>query len=79
MASTQQAERPATEQQLNTIPETAAKLRISRDTVYRLIAGGALGSCDVSTPGARRPKTRVSDVHIQAFITARSRTSKGPR
>lgn len=64
------------DERLNSIPETAARLRCSREHVYQLIASGALESCDIATPGAGRSKTRVSDEHIAAFIKARTRKSK---
>ncbi|GGV33894.1 hypothetical protein GCM10010182_67130 [Actinomadura cremea] len=58
---------------LNTIPETARKLRVSRETVYQLINRGDLESCDIAPSGSRRPKTRVSDTAIEAFVAARTR------
>lgn len=61
---------------LNTIPETAKKLQVSRETVYQLINRGDLESCDIAPSGSRRPKTRVSDEHIAAFIKARTRKPK---
>lgn len=64
------------EPNLNTIPETAKKLRVSRETVYQLINRGDLESCDIAPTGSRRPKTRVSDGAIEAFIAARTRKAK---
>jgi excisionase family DNA binding protein len=61
---------------LHDIPETAVILDVSRVTVYRLIANGDLESCDVAPSGSRRPKTRVSDAAIDAFIKARTRNTK---
>lgn len=58
---------------LNTIPETAKKLRVHRDTVYQLINRGDLESCDIAPSGSRRPKTRVSDAAIERFVAARTR------
>jgi hypothetical protein len=71
------ATRPAP--RLNTIPETAEKLRCHRDHVYVLIASGALESCDIAPPGSRRSKTRVSDEAIAAFVAARTRKHKSLR
>lgn len=62
--------------QLHTIPETAAILGVSRATVYHLIACGDLGSCDVAPSASKRPKTRVSDEHIERFIKARTRKER---
>lgn len=37
-----------------TIPETARALRVSRATVYRLIAAGKLRTCNIATKGVRQ-------------------------
>jgi excisionase family DNA binding protein len=58
------------------IPEAAALLGVSRQTVYNLISSGALESCDIAPPGSTRPMTRVSDAEIERFIKARSRKAK---
>jgi len=60
---------------LHTINEAAALLRVSRATVYRLIATGDLESVDVAPTGSRSPKTRVSADAIARFIEARTRKS----
>ena len=59
---------PGVRAQLLTIPETAGRLRCSERHVYRLIATGKLRITDVSLPGARRPKTRVSEAELAAYI-----------
>ena len=58
---------------LHSVDATAEILEIGRNTVYRLIASGALESCDVAPPGSHAPKTRVSDEAIAKFIAARTR------
>jgi len=58
------------------IDETAELLGVGRATVYRLIAAGDLGSCDVAPTGSKRPKTRVSERHIAKFIADRDRQPK---
>lgn len=62
--------------QLNTIPETAKRLKVCRDTVYAYIAAGDLESCDIAPSGSKRPKTRVSDEAIAKFIKTRTRQPK---
>lgn len=54
--------------QLLTIPETAGRLRCSDMHVYRLIATGKLRALDVSQPGSRRAKTRVSEADLAAYV-----------
>lgn len=54
--------------QLLTIPEAADRLRCSDSHIYRLIAAGKIRPTDVSRPGARRAKTRVSESDLAAYI-----------
>lgn len=54
------------------VREVAARLRCSRDHVYRLIAAGALRPVDLSQPDSARPKTRVRPDDLAAFIDART-------
>lgn len=49
--------------QLLTIPETAARLSVSVDTVYRLIAAGRLRAKSL---GPR--KTRVEEAALAAYV-----------
>ena len=63
---------PAPPGQLLTIPETAERLRCSENHVYRLIAVGKIRTLDVAQPGARKPKTRVSEDDLAAYIKAGS-------
>lgn len=58
---------------LLTIPQTAEKLSVATNTVYRLIACGDLRAVDMTVPGAKRPKTRVRRDDLEAFIDARTR------
>jgi len=64
---------PEAARSLHTIPEAAGLLRCSENHVYRLIAAGVLPAVDIAVPGARRPKTRVSDEALRAYIGARTR------
>lgn len=65
----------AARQTLLTIPETATALRVSRGTVYNLIAAGDLDTTDVAPTGARSPKTRVIAESVNALIASRTRTT----
>ena len=58
--------------QLLTIPEAGERLRCSESHVYRLIAVGKLRAIDVAQPGARKPKTRISEADLAAYIEAKS-------
>jgi excisionase family DNA binding protein len=49
-----------------TIPETATELRISKSTVYRLIAAGQLEVMNVASRG--RPRMRVPLTALERFI-----------
>lgn len=57
---------------LLTIPEAADRIGCSRAHVYNLISAGLLNRHDISLPprngGPRRPKTRVSDTDVDAYI-----------
>jgi excisionase family DNA binding protein len=56
--------------QLLTIEETADRLRCSVNHVYRLIAKGKIPVIDVALPGSQRPKSRVSEADLAAYIKA---------
>lgn len=58
-----------------TVPETAAALRISKRTVYRLIECGDLPATDVACSTSTRSKTRIERAAIYAFLRSRSRTA----
>jgi excisionase family DNA binding protein len=58
--------------QLLTVPETAARLRVNRSTVYDLIAAGELRVVDL---GHGRSKTRIPEDALAEFIAARTRTA----
>lgn len=60
---------------LLTIPEAAAELRIHRDSVYELIACGALKAVDVAVKRTRT-KTRVRRVDLEQFIADRTRSAQ---
>ena len=58
---------------LLTIAATATRLACSDMHVYRLIAAGELDAVDIAQPGAKRSKTRVTDVSISRYIDSRTR------
>lgn len=60
---------------LYTVPQAAEQLQVGDNTVYRLIASGALSAVDVRPVGSKRSKTRVSEDAIAKFIAARTRTA----
>lgn len=66
--------RPAVPEVL-TIPETAALLRMSSMTVYRLIAAGDLETCDVAPSSSPTPKTRVLAESVGELIRSRTRVA----
>lgn len=51
-----------------TIPQVAERLKVSRNTVYRLIADGELPVVEV------RGKSRVADADLQKYIDRNTRT-----
>lgn len=70
--------RPAVTRQsptLYTPGEAAERLGCSENHVYRLITAGALRATDIALPGAGRPKTRVRDDDLAAYIESTTRTA----
>ncbi len=61
---------------LLTIASAAQRLGCSDMHVYRLIAAGELDAVDIAQPGARRPKTRVSEANLASYIKARTRRAR---
>ena len=61
--------------QLLTVPEAGEKLRVSPNTVLRLIALGKLRAVDVAATG-RGTRTRVRDDDLQAYINANTRRTQ---
>jgi excisionase family DNA binding protein len=57
--------------QLLTVPEAAARLRVSRATAYRLIAARELKTVDAGL-GQRRTKSRIAESEIARFIADRT-------
>jgi excisionase family DNA binding protein len=55
------------------IPQVADRIGCSRATVYRLIAGGELAVTDIAPKGSKRPKSRVSEDVLAAYIKAHTR------
>lgn len=60
---------------LYTIPETARRLGCCRGHVYNLIARGELRVVDIASPGARKPKTRVPESALAAYVERHARTA----
>jgi len=56
------------------IPETAARLRIGRSSVYRLIYSGDLETTDVGTGAS--PRTRVFEDSVTALLDRRASSVK---
>ena len=65
---------PITSSRLFSIPEAAAQIGCCRDHVYTLISAGLLAVTDISGPGAKKPKSRVPEDSLLAYI--RSRTTQ---
>ena len=61
--------------QLLTPDQAAGRLGCSRDTVERLIAAGQLRWVDIRSPQATRPRVRVRESDLAAFIDARTRVA----
>jgi excisionase family DNA binding protein len=55
------------------VEEVAARLRTGRNYVYRRIEDGSLKALNIGT--AARPKFRITEDQLQAFIDAQSQTS----
>jgi hypothetical protein len=64
---------PARSVRLLTPAEVGACLRSSDDHAYRLIATGQLPAVDISLPGSKRPKTRVREDDLAAYIERQTR------
>lgn len=58
---------------LLTLREAGDELRVSEDSVYRLIQKGRLSAVDVGTGG--RSRTRVLRSELERFIAANTRTA----
>ncbi|WP_201296779.1 helix-turn-helix domain-containing protein [Nocardiopsis sp. FR26] len=65
---------PITSPRLYSIPQAAEHLGCCRDHVYTLISAGQLAVTDISGPGAKRPKSRIPEDSLVAYI--RSRTTQ---
>jgi len=56
--------------ELLTIPDVAARLKVSRVTVYRLIHGDELTAVNIAQ-GKQRTKLRIRESAFAAFVKAR--------
>lgn len=65
----------ATAPNMLTILEVAERLRIGKQTVYRLIWGGELGWTDISSKGAKRRRIRVSETALTKYLRSRERAA----
>jgi excisionase family DNA binding protein len=59
-----------------TVPETAARLRVSRQTVYRAIAAGRLPAVQLGGPGA---PLRVDERELEAWLYQLPAERDGPQ
>lgn len=55
---------------LLTVKEAADELRISADSLYRHISGGAVQTVNVGS--VKRPRTRITRAALDEFIAART-------
>lgn len=62
---------------LYTIPETAARLGIERNTVYRLINAGALRGVNIAASGSKS-RLRIREDDLAEFIEARTASTEKP-
>jgi excisionase family DNA binding protein len=60
--------------QLLSITDAAARLSCSRGHIYNLIAVGELAAVEIKATG-KRPKTRVREADIEAFIEQHTRVA----
>lgn len=63
--------------QLLRLEDAADRLGISRDSVERLIASGDLAAVDIRA-GGNRPRLRVAETDLAAFIAARALPTLAP-
>lgn len=61
-----------------TPPEIARRLRVSVDRVRGWLARGELRGCNVGD-GPRRPRWRVAEYDLQAFLAGRECPASSPR
>lgn len=59
--------------QLLTVPEVAAGMRVDKQTVYRLIWAGELAWVNIARPGAKRARIRVRQSAVERYTTSRER------
>ncbi|MET7949265.1 helix-turn-helix domain-containing protein [Micromonospora sp. NPDC005324] len=61
---------------LLTVNETAALMRVDKQTVYRLIWAGELTWVDISKPGAKKARIRIRPSAIEAWADSREKAGK---
>ena len=54
-----------------TVPQVAEQLSVSTARIYELIGAGVLGAIDVSAGEGRRPRWRIDDDSLRAFLSER--------
>jgi len=52
-------------------PAIAKQLRVSRDTVLGWIRSGELTAVDLASPGSTRPRYRIDQADLRAFLLRR--------
>jgi excisionase family DNA binding protein len=59
-----------------TVVEAAARLRVNRQTLYRIIWAGEIAWINVAKPGAQRARIRIRESAIEAFLNAREQPGR---
>ena len=58
------------------VPEVSSLLRVKQQTVLNWIRSGRLLGVNVASEGARRPRWRIRESNLEAFLL--SRTGRAP-
>jgi excisionase family DNA binding protein len=58
--------------------EVADRLDVDVETVLAHVHRGTLPAVDVARPGSRRPRWRISEADLDAFVAARRTTPRPP-
>lgn len=61
----------ATDSTALTVVEAAQRLRINKQTLYRMIWAGEIDWIDIAQAGAKRPRIRIRESAVEAFLNSR--------